>query len=215
MKMSFPKILAVGVLALGSMSASSAIITGGLSYDDTGTKLITGSNGKTYLGWAEVAGLTYTETLAETMSGGAYSDFHIASEVEAYDFFNLATGSVLPTGTPSYYAKLRDSGNCSFDCNPFGNSWEASDSDYISFLSSHDGVLGLMGVTNGDDHAEIWSQSWSLQFLDDHSHDADMNGRYNIGLLLVKSTSVSEPATISLLGLGLAGLGFARRRKQS
>ena len=36
----------------------------------------------------------------------------------------------------------------------------------------------------------------------------------HIRVIDVPSTSVPEPATLSMLGLGLLGLGFARRRKQ-
>ena len=91
------QILLIGALSIGSIAAKADVVTGGLSYNDVETHLITGSNGLTYVGWNEAAELTYAETLAATQEGGAYAGFHIANLAEAQEFFSLATGFTMFT----------------------------------------------------------------------------------------------------------------------
>jgi len=69
------------------------------------------------------------------------------------------------------------------------------------------------GLTAGD-YQFTWTpianptQEWSVL-------NSNMNGIFTLGGVVVNpGTSVSEPGTLALLGLGLAGLSFVRRKKQ-
>ncbi|MFQ3198799.1 MAG: hypothetical protein ACI8R9_001485 [Paraglaciecola sp.] len=64
--------------ALIWFAGNAAIITGNLSYDDSGPHIITNSNGLSYVGWGEIASYNYGQTLEATSDGGLYYGYHIA-----------------------------------------------------------------------------------------------------------------------------------------
>mgnify|MGYP000397111876 CR=1 FL=1 len=79
-------------LTLSSVASASVITTGTLDYDNVSNVITDNVSGETYLGWDMVKDLDYDQTVAITSAGGFYSDWHIATQAEAYSFYNAATG---------------------------------------------------------------------------------------------------------------------------
>lgn len=90
--------------------------------------------------------------------------------------------------------------------------------DWISTTTGGDLSLTILGETvNFDDHLTgsgngflgiISTNSFSSIILDTESGAAEQFGMDNFSF-----AQVTEPTTLALFGLGLAGLGFARRKK--
>ncbi len=188
--------ITIAVFLLVSFSANATIITGDLSYDDTGTHLITGPGGVTYLGWGEAAGLTYAETVTETAAGGIYEGYHIASHEEGLTFYESATG--VTTSVSDNYI------DASFDHSQFGDNWDSSIS-VVWYLGDISADAGSMMAWDG-----------SLSLIPDNksfSHpDSFAASGLGSWLLVSDPVAVPEPGSLALFGLGLMGLGLARKK---
>lgn len=103
-----------------------------------------------------------------------------------------------------------------------------ADGSYTFTLNSDDGSLlfinGALVVNNGGVHApsvvsgttllNAGTVPFEVQFFEDFGGPSGVDLTLPDGITY-SSTAVPEPATILLLGAGLAGLGFARKRFKS
>lgn len=193
-----------------STSTHAAVVTGDLSYD-SGTGLITSTSGLTYLGWDVAANLTYAETVASTSSGGIYEDFHIASQTEAFLFFNAVNTAADVVDVPGQNFHFAN-GLSSFDGQGrFGNNNNDNNS-YAYFLSDESGFD--VGIFSSTSISLVINDSWAAMTFasaDLQSSNSDLG----VSWLLVNDASVVPvPAAVWLFGSGLLSLvGVARRKK--
>jgi len=196
-------------LTMSSVASASVITTGTLDFDNVSNVITDNVSGETYLGWDTVKDRDYAQTVAITTGVGFYSDWHIASQTEAYIFYNAASsaGLVDVTGSQSHGSNL----GAFADGETYGDSFNAS-TDSVGFLSDESKEVGRMNISSG--RLSIHDNWSSIDVLNTYS------GSAGIGMLLVGGTggatsAVPEPSVIALFGLGLVSIGFARRKRQS
>jgi hypothetical protein len=196
-------------LTMSSVASGSVITMGTLDYDNVSNVITDNVSGETYLGWDMVKDLDYAQTVAITTGVGLYSDWHIASQTEAYSFYNAAAGTTLvdvlgPQQGMSVIGDFVDGG-------PFGESFTGNQ-DMAFFLGDEAMQVGTLDARYESGYLIIRDQIGGITWSDEQSRSPTP-----IGWLLVggTTTAVPEPSIIALFGLGLVGIGFARRRRQA
>lgn len=193
--MNFKQII-IGASLLLSSGLANANIIGNLTYN-LALNEITG-DGFTYLGWDVLKSLTYAETVSATSTGGAYSDYRIANETDANQFYtSLLSGG---TTTPQWYNGI------------FGDNYY-SFADVAWFLTDNSSANKKVGYIYLYNHSFI-NDSWSHIINSDYYADNNAN---SISWLLVKdATTVPEPSILMLFGFGIFFLlmDVSGRKKQ-
>jgi hypothetical protein len=196
-------------LTMSSVASASVITTGTLDYNNVSNVITDSNSGETYLGWDMVKDLDYAQTVLITAAGGFYSDWHIASQTEAYSFYNAATGAGFAdtSGPQSNSSVLGGFVNGE----RFGDSCDSLYFDYSWFLGDESAEVGYLELSSSLTIADNWNS------ITTSNHYSDPASPNPIGWLLVGGTAavVPEPSIIALFGLGLVGIGFARRKRQS
>jgi hypothetical protein len=184
----FKKLLPLLFLFAGFQANATLIDNGDFSTDV--------ESGLDWLDWT----LTLDKTEAEALTMFSGTGWRVATDTEAVELiFNQfgmsvnSDGFAYASGSPSFAADL------SRFTDLFGITYNG-----IASFASIEGY-GIVGPNSGLVYANFASANYGN--VNQHA--------YYMGVALVKVAAVSEPAIIALFGLGLVGIGFARRKRQS
>jgi len=73
-------------------------------------------------------------------------------------------------------------------------------------------IAGALGLADVGDAVYVWDATTGISLLA-HGGHLWSNGWLGLNIDAIEAAAIPEPATLALLGLGLAGLGAARRRR--
>jgi hypothetical protein len=200
--MKFDKVFwGVFFLFISTSQASATIIDQGGYITDTDT-------GLDWLDLSATTGFSYDQVVANVGAGGSFDGWTIASFDIVHALFNNAGGAGNYGGNAT---STSNAGNLSLYNNLVGT-WGAGAQFSGSSIWAH--VLDVTpgGFTSGFAIGCNNAPDLYCQWADNFSYPSD---RYsNIGTALYRSSdsTVPVPASLALVGFGLAALGFTRRR---
>jgi hypothetical protein len=208
--LSVKKLLPILFLFTGFQANASVI--GNLTYDGT---YISG-DGRTYLGLDTIASWDYTRTFNATQVDGEYEDYRIANTADADYFIGSLFGENADIcSTVDGTASNKQCGQVNgWADGIFGHNYSVNNDKFWFYADEHASIE--VGYTQIARHGAVHQNEaiYTKQLTDDFSRDGK-HSEYATGWLLVKDTIVqaNEPSILALMGLGIFGIGFARRRR--
>jgi hypothetical protein len=206
------------ILFLFTGFQANAVLIGNLTYDGT---YISG-DGRTYLGFDTIASRDYTWTFNATQVDGEYEDYRIANTADA-DYF---IGSLFGTEDDNC-STVDGSPQIGHFCGTLIQGWTdglfgenfISWIDRVLFIADEttDAEVGMVQMdTSGNVHQNERYGFYASGEVYEHT-EYGLYSTTPMTWILVKDTvaSVPGPSSIALMGLGIFGLLFARRRRQS
>lgn len=218
MKKSHPLgVVCACILSMAPINSRAAIITyGNLTTDDTANYITDTVTGRNYTRF-DAFNLTYEDTVAATLPGGAWEGWTIADSTIADDFTTALFEAATPCASPADPYGTGCGTLAGWADGVFGATWDAS-IDYFFFLSTEptpNKTPNPVGVTAFNPGGLVQDyDDWGTVAQANNSAGSDPQGLQVANFLLYQDAAVVPvPAAIWLFGAGLLGLiGVARRK---
>jgi hypothetical protein len=210
------KLLPILILFTGFQAHAAPITTfGNLSYDGT---LISG-DGRTYVGLDTLAPLTYQQTLDKIEDDPIYAEYRIADTEDADYFINSMFGDT-SDNCSTIDGVAQNNTQCGSVTGWNDGAFGANNNDNadLFWFIADESVNKETGYTRMYNDGEITQhEAWNTFAISDKYSEGGQNYWETVTWLLVTdsiaSNAVPTPSSFAIFVLGLAGIGFARRRR--